>query len=460
MHLSRSVRLGLLVSSLALAATALAAGVQDPPRGPFGLSRIATPDGARVPIDEFFVSSDCALCHPRQGAELAGSMHSVSHEDLLYRAFAELAREEAGPEMYAYCSGCHSPAGVVAGWIPDVPEAALPVEAKAGVTCDVCHQIEALNGLAGPWGEPGNASFVLHPGRTKFGPLESIARNPAHSAERREFFESSEFCASCHTIIHPTNGLRIEHTYDEWKRSVYAEKGIQCQDCHMASVEDAIQVAATLQPVERRGRSATKGDEREIDPHFFVGGNVDAERLGGDRKHAEMAEARLKSAATLALEIAPRAAGEELAFEVVVHNVGAGHALPTSLTELREMWLHVRVLSADGRVLFESGALDPSGEITPGTARFGAITLDARGEKTFKPWEAVSFGWKRVVPPKGTTHDAYRCALPPDAGESTIEARLLYRIAPPHVVRDVLGERAFEPTVVEMATVRAAVAAR
>lgn len=228
----------------------------------------------------------------------------------------------------------------------------------------------------------------------------------------------------------------------------------------MRSVEDAIRVARSLEVVDVRGRSATKGDERSISPHFFVGGNVDADVLAESKKHAAIAEARLQSAAELALEVSPSAEPGTLAFEVIVTNVGAGHSLPTSLTELREMWLHVRVLAADGRVLLESGGLDERGEIRDGAARFGAITLDAAGHKTFKPWEAVSFGWKRLVPPKGSTRDAYRCSVPPDAGELTLDARLRYRTAPPHVVRELLGDRAFEPKVVEMTHVTRRIAAR
>ncbi|MCK6448912.1 MAG: hypothetical protein L6Q99_21155 [Planctomycetes bacterium] len=458
---SSIVRRAAGLAALALA-IGLSFGAREPQehRGRFGLTRLDTADGERASLDGFFPSSDCALCHPRQWNELSGSLHSVSHHDPLYRAFAELARKEAGPEVYASCSGCHSPAGVASGLIPDVPEERLPEDAKAGVTCDVCHQVDALSGAHGPWKEEGNASLVLRPGRTKFGPFDDIARNPAHSGAARDFFRSSEFCAACHTVIHPTNGLFIEHTYDEWKRSVYAEKGIQCQDCHMRSVEDAIRVARTLEPVEVRGRSATKGEERRIAPHFFVGGNVDADVLARSTKHADMAEARLKSAAELAIEVAPSATAQALAFDVIVTNVGAGHALPTSLTELREMWLHVRVLAEDGRVLFESGDLDEHGEIRDGAARFGAITLDAQGRKTFKPWEAVSFGWKRLVPPKGSTRDTFRCALPTDAGAVTIDARLHYRIAPPHVVRELLGEAAFVPQIVEMARAERSFAAR
>lgn len=465
--MSRSIPALVLLAVLALVASAVAEARQQgrmpldgaAPRGQFGLSRVTTRSGKDASIQDFFVSSDCALCHPRQWSELKGSMHSVSHHDPLYRHFAEMARREAGEEVYAYCSGCHSPAGVVSGLIPDTPEAQLPAEATAGVTCDVCHTITELTGTHGPWGEPGNASFTLDPGRHKYGPLETIERNPAHTAERKDFYQSAEFCASCHTIIHPTNGLRIEHTYDEWRQSVYAEKGIVCQDCHMRTVEEAREVARTLRKVEPLGTSARKGGEHAIARHFFVGGNADADVLADSSEHGAMAVERLKSAATLAIH-APQAVapGSDLVFDVAVTNVGAGHSIPTSLTELREMWLHVKVLDAAGAVVFESGALDDHGEIPEGTARYGAALHDAQGDYTYKPWEATGFLWKRQVPPKGTSTDRFVAPLPAEVrGPFTIDARLDYRIAPPHVLHEVLGEEAFEAEIVEMAGARAEV---
>ncbi len=428
----------------------------EPPIGPFGLSRITTSDGQPADLDDFFLSEDCGMCHPRQLEELEGSMHSAAHHDPLYRAFAELARREAGEEVYAYCSGCHSPASVVSGLVPGTPEEELPEVAKAGVTCSVCHLVSELTGHSGPWGEPGNASFVLDPGRTVRGPIAEIARTPAHGAEAAEFMGTSEFCASCHTIIHPLNGLRIEHTYEEWKNSIYAEKGIQCQDCHMRSVEDAVRVAETLTPIEETGTWAVKGPERPIRRHTFVGGNANADVLAHGPRHAAEAEARLKSAATLAVEApADAAPGEAVELVVVVTNVAAGHNLPTSLTELREMWVHLVVRDAAGEVVFESGALEEDGEIPEDAIRFGAHTVDANGELTVKPWEAVAFSWKRLVPPKGSTRDRLVCEIPPESrGPWTIEAGLYYRSAPPWVIREVMGEEAFEQKTVEMATAR------
>ena len=425
-----------------------------PPTGRFGLSRIATASGRGARLRAFSSNEDCALCHARQWQEMKGSMHSVAHHDPLYRSFAELARAEAGEEIYTFCSSCHSPAGVVSELIPGVKEEQLPELAKAGVTCDVCHQVSALTGHEGPWGEPGNASLVLEAaGQRKFGPADVIEPNPAHDGVRRDFFQTSEYCASCHTIIHPINGLRIEHTYDEWKDSIYAEKGIHCQDCHMRTVEEAIEAARTLQPVPKQLEMwAHEGEPRPTSRHFFVGANADADVLAHGPEHAAMAVARLQSAATLELQSAQCTEGK-LRFDVVVTNVGAGHSLPTSLTELREMWVHVEVRTAAGELLYESGQLDSQGEIVDGAIRFGAHTVDADGQITYKPWEAVGFGWKRLIPAKESARDTLQVDLPDGSrGSLRIGARLLYRTAPPHVIAMVMGDEAYEPKVVEMAT--------
>jgi len=433
------------------------------PKGPFGLSMVATEDGKPLDIEKVQLSEDCADCHERQWKEMKGSLHSVSHTDLLYRRTAELALEEAGEAVYALCSGCHAPQGVAAGLIPGTPEESLPDVVKAGVVCDVCHQVTKLTGKEGPWGEPGNASIVLSPDEDrKFGPPSGNDEDATHSVETRGFLQKSEFCASCHTVIHPLNGIRIEHTYAEWKQSVYAEKGIQCQDCHMRTVEEAALVAEKLEPVEVIGKSWPDGEDRPVARHFFVGGNANTDKLSGSKVHARMAEGRLQAAARLDIE-APSAAapGGMLSFEVAVTNVGAGHSLPTSLTELREMWVELKVSSGKGRVLFKSGWLEDNGDIEENAMRFGALAGDAEGNVTYKPWEVAQFLWKRLVPAKGTERDTFRVALPEDIeGKVRIEAALLYRSAPPKVVKLLLKEEAIDLKTVRMTQAEATIAVR
>lgn len=428
--------------------------------GPFGLSRLMTADGAPADIDSFLSSETCGVCHERELKEWKGSLHSAAHAEPLYRSFAELARKEAGDKIYAYCSGCHSSAGVVSGLIPKKHDSQLPAEAKAGVTCDVCHQIARLTGTEGPWGEPGNASFVLQAGHVKYSSSGLFEKNRAHSGQKRDFFARADYCASCHTVIHPLNGLRIENTYGEWKASVYAEKGIQCQDCHMRCVEEAKQVAQTLRPVTVKGPRVVNGPEREISPHYFVGGNANAGRLAGGQAHAEMAVARLKSAARLELKAPPAyIPGHTLPLEVIVHNVAAGHNLPTGVTELRQMWVDLRILDQNGKTLFRSGELDEKGELSLNTILFGVGPVDQVGKETLRPWEMVRLTRLHTVPPKGALTTPITPPLPGNlSGPITIAARLLYRSAPPHAVALAMGNKAFAPEIVEMAKTETTIA--
>jgi len=424
-----------------------------PPVGPFGLSRISTADGKPLDIDTFVSNESCAVCHEREWTEFNGSMHSAAHGEPLYRGFAELARKEAGDKMYAFCSGCHSAAGVVSGLIPKKQERELPVEAKAGVSCDVCHQISSLTGTEGPWGEPGNASFMLTAGQIKYAASGLFQKNRAHAGEQRAFFAKAEFCASCHTVIHPDNGLRIENTYGEWKASVYAQKGIQCQDCHMRNVEEMKKVAETLQPIVVKGQRAVNGEERDIYRHYFVGGNANADRLAGGKTHAKMAEAWLQSAARIELKTPPGyTPGGKLPIEVIVHNVGAGHNLPTGVTELRQLWVDLRISDQQGKTLFRSGNLDEKGDFAADTIWFGAVAVDQAGKMTMKPWEMVRLAHKRTIPPKDALKTPIAPELPKDlSGPLTIAAKLLYRSAPPSAVTLAMPDRPWAPTIIEMA---------
>ncbi len=386
-------------------------------------------------------------------------MHLAAHTEPFYRGFAELARNEAGEDVYRYCSGCHSPAGVVANLIPSKKEHELPAEAKSGITCDVCHQIARLTGKEGPWGEPGNASVMLNPGAKKYTSTGLFEPNRAHTGEKRDFFSQSEFCASCHTVIHPINGLRIETTYEEWKGSPYAKKGIQCQDCHMRSPKDVAKVAESLRPVAVKGPRIVDGPTRDIAQHFFVGGNANAERLGGDGAHGKMAEAMLKFAARLELKApAEYLPGKKLSLNVTVHNIAAGHNLPTGATELRQMWVELKIFDEKGKTLFQSGQPDAVGELPSDCIWFGASVVKRDGKHTIKLWEMERLTQKRTVPPKGSLTTPLKAELPKDlSGTIKIKARLLYRSASPRTVALAMKEKAFAPKIVEMAETEATV---
>jgi hypothetical protein len=204
----------------------------------------------------------------------------------------------------------------------------------------------------------------MAPGRVKRATLKD-SKSPFHGSEYSELHGKSAFCGNCHNIFHPDNRFPVEHTYDEWKASPYAQSGVQCQDCHMVPVDIAIRVADEMKPVKelanhglggKAGRGA-KVEREVVHDHGFVGGNtVIAEALGVEGAAANKAEAikRLQSAAELDFEIVPGKGGVNQ-LKVKVSNVRAGHHLPTSLTFIRQLWLEIRITDDQGNELLSSG---------------------------------------------------------------------------------------------------------
>ena len=429
------------------------------------------PSYMTVPGDRKLKESDwedpavCGGCHPRQYKGWNGSMHSNSFKDPVFQKLWSMAEKATDGALMNHCGACHSPIGVLTGSIVHDKEndkfTAGPL-AEKGVSCDVCHTITRTNYLDTATLEHGNASFEIDPmgpGGPKRGPLED-ARSPYHATVYSPLHKQADFCGNCHNIFHPTNGFPIERTYDEWKYSVYARENIVCQDCHMNPVETAVRVAKELKrPEDLEGENlggfagmgaATQRDV--VHDHSFVGGNAVVTELmgGGNSEHAAAARKRLQSAAELDLKIAKRDDGL-YDLRVQVTNTGAGHNLPTSLTDVREIWLEVTVTDDSGKVLYKSGHLDSHGELDHDRDTiFNAVAVNEKGEVTHFPWEVSRFVRDTSIPPKGHATSFYTFAAPGGAKQVNAQVRLNYRSYSQHVADVILGAGAVKIPVIEM----------
>jgi hypothetical protein len=248
------------------------------------------------------------------------------------------------------------------------------------VSCTLCHQVTADKfGHADSF----NGGFVLSAIRTAdarplFGPYpidpgratvmhSSSGFRPTESAHVRQ----SELCATCHTLY--TNALGADGAivgrlpeqmpYLEWRHSAYRDER-SCQDCHMPRVTDGTPFSSVL------------GETRfGWGRHSFRGGNAFMTRMLNRYRDelgviATSGELEAAAAATLphleqdtarvAIDRAVIEAGR-LRIDVSVRNL-AGHKLPTGYPS-RRVWLHLAVRDGDGRLVFESGAIDDRGAI-------------------------------------------------------------------------------------------------
>jgi len=393
---------------------------------------------------EFSKSRLCSTCHGNIFGQWDGSMHSKANEDFFYQAmlqeYVKAAENESLPQTF--CSRCHTPIGVVSEELPPMDGSKLSEVSKEGVQCDFCHVVVESEGI-------GNAPYILEPGNTKWGrALETSGkkRASAHEIKGYELYEEARYCGMCHNIYHPENNLTLAATYTEWNESSYAEAGVSCQACHMTP--GIIGFAANP------GKAASNGPEREhIYTHFFVGANAFVTAVLGESRHEKRALEFLKQAASLSVRAPETAkAGERVDVEVEITNSGAGHMLPTGVTEERELWLELRVKDAEGRVLYHSGSLDEKGRLEPETTVYRTVFADSEGKPTKKIWEAESLLSDNRISPKASVLEKHSFIMPESAlNPIRVEASLYYRSASQEHIDSLFGKGSYTVPVIEMA---------
>ncbi|RJQ43780.1 MAG: cytochrome c family protein [Gaiellales bacterium] len=397
------------------------------------------PEG--ISVETLFSSSEfkgpevCGGCHSEIFDQWQGSMHNYSFTDPVYQALHRQAGEDTGGATDVFCSACHNPIGVFSGEVPPLDNPEISETSRQGVQCDFCHTVSSSTGI-------GNYSFVFAPSNIKRGPFND-AVSSYHETEYSDLHTRSEFCGMCHDVNHPGNDVPLEATYTEWKESPYAEQGIQCQDCHMTPGPGVTK--------PNPGRAAPDAKERpQIYTHYFVGGNA----VLGDEQHNGLAVEQLKAAASIAI-VAPETmpAGETSEVRIDVTNKGAGHYLPTGLTEVREMWLDVQVTDAGGKTVFHSGAVDEDGAVDADAVMYHTVLKDKNGDPTHKPWFAAGILSDHRIPPMETVSETYAIHVPDDAvAPLTVKATLRYRSAPQTVIEELLGDGAPTLPIIEMVT--------
>ena len=392
----------------------------------------------------------CAECHPDQYQEWTGSMHALAFKDPIYQGELNKAVKAVGHDIARQCEGCHTAAAMMSGEIKGPGLKGLSNLALGGVSCDICHSVKSHRGWETPYHQPENGSLVLSPGRdgaegpvlTKYAPYKGseTCGDGFHECVESPLHRQAEICGSCHQVHHYDSHFPIESTYLEWKNGPYALNDIACQDCHMVETGTFLRVADQMQK-----------PKREEYRHYFNGANFlvyylveQAAKKAGDQELADnmrnkfnMAVARLKAAAEV--EVSPVYRDNRLAeIKVRVKNIRAGHNLPTSLTNVRQIWLEVTARDQTGKVLMTSGEVGKDGALPPDARLFNSEGLNRGLHFAIDPWEVVAFSRHETIPPKGY-RDVYYGLTAPEGGEVRVEVKLRYRQADQKVAEILLA---------------------
>lgn len=164
----------------------------------------------------------CGRCHRGIHEAWKTSSHALAMESRLFQEALALAEGDFGAEARKTCLSCHSPIAVKTG--------DLRLEKKVsweGVTCDYCHSVREVSLTGEPKTVVTFAPVKSGPWKDSVSTAHAVAYSPLHT--------SSAMCASCHEYKNAT-GFEVLATYSEWKNSIYAKQGKQCQSCHMDRV--------------------------------------------------------------------------------------------------------------------------------------------------------------------------------------------------------------------------------
>ena len=353
-----------------------------------GMAVVSLHPQPKFALDDYEESGVCRNCHDTRidlTSQWRSSMLSQAWVDPLFQFSYRQAGEDTGGKTDNFCPRCHTPVGYLTGNLP--PRADL---GKEGISCDFCHTIANSTGI-------GNGAYVSSPSKIKRAQYPD-ARSTHHETAYSDLHTRSEFCGMCHDVFDPENpGLMEQATYTEWKESSYPKRGIQCQHCMMNTVSGVVGAS-----------EAVMGPHQwVVFEHRFLGGHW---------------EENLKKAALLFLEIdkSEVRGGDRVGVKVQLANVGCGHALPTGRSDLRELWLEVKAVDFAGHEVFS------------GRRVYGTGFADADGHAVgHRFWLAKRVLNDYRILPEEVKTETFNFAVPEKAeGPITLEAKLLYRLAP------------------------------
>jgi hypothetical protein len=386
----------------------------------------------------------CSGCHWDRFDRWSVSQHSKGFTGDFFQAqfydlvLPSLRLDEKVANENEDCIGCHSPTAFLSGdmipprvaepdnrWDPGTPE---KTRADRGIFCDFCHTLDRFEHET-----PFNHDFISHATEgvdDKRADLE-FPWSPHHKTQTSEIYENVMICATCHNELNPY-GVWVKATEIEYSESVYMDRGIICQTCHM-------------QPMA--GKPAKMGFLRaQNTDHWFGGG------------FSEFVE----GAAGVYIQELPEkvSAGQELDFNIVVKALATGHKFPTGSVEERDVWLHVSLndksgeevlhipvpanpddpddfyfITSNARVAYPSHStfsepIERDG-LPEGDRIYHSAFLDSEGNFTYAQWLCVEEIENRLDPLEERM-EHYRISIPGrlESGQYYLTAQLNYRRMP------------------------------
>ena len=439
---------------------------------PFLPSNATSSTGQFVSPKSFYTAEYCGHCHQEAYHQWRESIHSNSFRAPWYLKNVNALIEEKGVQFSRHCEGCHNPVALLSGDLSQGMPKKRPFE-QEGVTCSTCHSIVSTD-------PTGTGSYVMGvpavlvdeagaPITGAVSDAEILAHLDRHSkAVMRPLYKTAEFCAACHKAAIPATldnykWLRAISLYDEWQAASFTKQSplpfyrkdsvSTCQTCHMVREPlpaNAIDPGAKPDPVTKEAKLVSHRwpAGNTLAPQYFNYPDqakkvVDFLKNSYDGKgvfnvdifalEKEDAAATSKDqvlVAPLGLTAFSLVPGETLVADVVIQNKGIGHSFVPEQRDFYEAWVDFSVKDSAGKVLTESGFIQPDGALDPGAHSFTNRLINNKGELNdiHQIWHNRVLAYNNTIQSGRSQLVRYRFRLPKDiTGQISLTATIRYR---------------------------------
>ncbi|MGA2220132.1 MAG: multiheme c-type cytochrome, partial [Terracidiphilus sp.] len=433
---------------------------------PFLPSNATSSTGQFVSPKSFYTAEYCGHCHQEAYHQWRESIHSNSFRAPWYLKNVNMLIDEKGVQYSRHCEGCHNPVALLSGDLSQGMPKKRPFE-QEGVTCSTCHSIVSTD-------PTGTGSYVMGvpavlvdesgaPITRPVSDAEILAHLDRHSkAVMRPLLQTAEFCAACHKAAIPRQlddykWLRAISLYDEWQAASFTKQSplpfyrkdsvSTCQTCHM--VREPLPAGA-IDPGAKDNKLVShrwpagntlvpqyyKFDEQARRVADFLKNSYDGKGVFNvdifalEKESAAATPSDQVLVAPLGLTSFSLAPAETLIADVVIQNKGIGHSFVPEQRDFYEAWVDFSVKDASGKVIAESGFIQPDGNLDPSAHSFTNRLINDKGELNdlHQIWHNRVLAYNNTIQSGRSQLVRYRFRLPKDiTGQVSLTATVRYR---------------------------------
>jgi tetratricopeptide (TPR) repeat protein len=452
---------------------------------PFVPSNATSANGQFLNPKSFYTAEYCGHCHQEAYHQWRQTAHANSFRAPWYLKNVNMLIDEKGVQYSRHCEGCHNPVALLSGDLSQGMPKKRPFEDE-GVTCSTCHSIIATD-------TTGTGSYIMgipavlvdENGAPVTGPVSDadiLGHLDRHSkAVMRPLYKTSEFCAACHKAAIPRTldeykWLRAFSVYDEWQGASFTKQSplpfyrkdtvSTCQTCHMS--REALP-ADSSDPGAKNNQLAShrwlggnslipayyKYDEqaRKLADFLKNGaqntGVLNIDIFGLERENAPDQQL----IAPLGLTSYSIAPGDTLTADVVIQNKGIAHSLIPEQRDFYEAWVDFSVKDNAGKVLAESGFIQPDGNLDPSAHSFTNRLINIKGELNdiHQIWHNRVLAYNNSIQSGRSQLVRYRFRLPKGiAGQFSISATVRYRRFNQHFIDYAMQAKRYPEPIIDM----------